>query len=265
MVVRLTTTDLSFVRPNWTAASSVKVFSSTRLGGVSRDSSEQLNSRFNSQSLNLAMHVQDEPEHVLQNRQRVSDALAFPSEPVWLQQVHGVEIITLTDQLFETPPTADGIITQSPGRVLTIMTADCLPILISNTQGTEIAALHAGWRSLAGGIIERAIARMESSPEDLIAWGGPCIGPDSFEVGGEVLEQLGGAESAYRPSENKGKYYANLYQLAGQRLEHSGVINYTHANTCTLKQPERFFSHRRSIQQTGKDCGRMATFIWITG
>ena len=259
MVVRLTTTELSFINPNWPAPASVKVFSSTRLGGVSRDSEEQ----FNLRSLNLAMHVQDQAEDVLQNRQRVSEAVKFPSEPVWLQQVHGVELITLSDQTYNSPPMADGIISQTPGRVLSIMTADCLPIMICNTQGTEIAALHAGWRSLAGGIIERTIDQMTSSPSDLIAWGGPCIGPDAFEIGGEVREQLGGPDSAYTESKNKDKYYANLYELAGQRLANLSVFQYTHANACTFKQADRFFSHRRSMQLTAKDCGRMATFIWI--
>jgi len=222
MGVRLTIIDPSYVKPNWSAPNLVKAVSTTRLGGVSKGAYE---------SLNLGMHVQDKPEHVIENRSLAVTALKLPSEPVWLKQVHGVDIITLNDQTYLSSPVADGIVTQQTGRVLCIMTADCLPILFTNTQGTEVAAVHAGWRSMAGGIIER--------------------------------DQLGGSASAYKASQAVGKFYANLHQLAAERLSDIGVHTYSHSNACTYNDSQNFFSYRRSMQSSNVDCGRMATFIWL--
>ncbi len=254
MGVRLTIIDPSYVKPNWSAPNLVKAVSTTRLGGVSKGAYE---------SLNLGMHVQDKPEHVIENRSLTVTALKLPSEPVWLKQVHGVDIITLNDQTYLSSPVADGIVTQQTGRVLCIMTADCLPILFTNTQGTEVAAVHAGWRSMAGGIIERVIAQMVSPASEIIAWGGPCIGADAFEVGQEVVDQLGGSASAYKASQAVGKFYANLHQLAAERLSDIGVHTYSHSNACTYNDSQNFFSYRRSMQSSNVDCGRMATFIWL--
>lgn len=247
------------IHPNWPAAKAVQALSTTRLGGVSQGSYS---------SLNLGQHVLDKPEHVLENRKRLRTGLNLPSEPIWLKQVHGVEIIdsrsdSSTASNLVLPQQADGIVTQEIGRVLCVMTADCLPIIFSNVQGTEIAAVHAGWRSMAGGIIERAVATMSTAASDIIAWGGPCIGPDSFEVGQDVLEQLGGSQSAYKASGNAGKHYANLHQLAGERLAALGVHAYSHSDACTYKEPARFFSYRRSMNTSSVDCGRMATLIWL--
>lgn len=235
--------------PNWNAPKNVRAFATTRRGGVSQA---------HYQGLNLGMHVGDNPERVQRNRQRVVEQLAMPSNPVWLNQTHSTEVIHLQPQ----PTTmidADGSFTQVANRVCAVMTADCLPVLLCNTAGTKVAAVHAGWRGLANGIIEQALTQFD---DDVMAWLGPAIGPNAFEVGADVVEAFCDVDcraiAAFTPGHHEGKWLANIYQLATQRLNRAGVTDVTSSNLCTYSDAEQFYSYRRESVT-----GRQATFIWF--
>jgi YfiH family protein len=240
----------SFIQPKWSAPANVHAWTTTSIGGVSSGPYT---------SLNLAMHVNDEPESVLRNRSLIAEKLAMPSEPFWLEQVHGPEVISLDEQ--PATHTADGSITCSDGKVCVVMTADCLPVLLCNQSGTAVAALHAGWRGLAAGILEQGVSLMPGD-DDVLAWLGPAIGPDKFQVGSEVVEGLaaGLGESAgwSRPAAQPGKYLVDIYRHARMRLEKSGVAEVSGGGLCTFTDDRHFFSYRRQGQ-----CGRMATLIWL--
>jgi len=242
------TSDIKFLQAEWGAPDNVKTLISCRGGGVSQG-------RF--ASLNIGLHVGDRDEHVFLNRQRLINAANLPGEPVWLNQVHGTEIIDLSRD-FQSVPTADGAITRSSGIVCAIMTADCLPLFLSNKRGDRCALLHLGWRGLADGIVEKGVLALDEQVDNIIAWAGPCIGPTRFEIGEDVRDQLGGPSSAYQASPNRGKYYANLYRLTAERLAGVGVGEFSHSDYCTYQDESLFFSHRRD-QQTG----RMASLIWL--
>ncbi len=241
--------DIKFLQPNWSVPSCVKALVSTRLGGVSKAPYE---------SLNVGRHVNDREKDVLTNRHKLIEAASLPSEPIWLNQIHSTEIIELESVVPNQTPTCDGVITSLKKIVCAVMTADCLPLFLCDQAGTQVALLHAGWRGLADGIIEKGIALFNESPQNIIAWAGPCISVDCFEIGAEVREQLGGPDSAYRASSSSDKYYANLYQLTGERLAQLGVTNYSYSEYCSFKNEALFFSHRRD-QMTG----RMVSLIWI--
>jgi len=241
---------LSFYTPDWEAPSWVKAYTTTRFGGVSKGTY---------QSLNLATHVGDDDKDVHDNRQLLREALDLPSEPIWLDQVHGLNIIELTgSSAFATSPMADGAYTKQQKTVCAVLTADCLPLFLTDKQGSQVAIIHAGWRGLANGIIERGVENMQSARSDIVAWAGPCIGPEEFEIGSDVKQQIGGSHSAYRASNNPDKYYANLYQLSRERLASVGVKHFSHSEQCTYQNNQDFFSYRRSGQ-----CGRIASLIWI--
>ena len=138
------------------------------------------------------------------------------------------------------------------------MTADCMPVLICDTSGQQVAAVHAGWRGLAAGIVEQAIAKFRADPDEILVWAGPSIGPNNFEVGIEVQRELGGSADCYLPHEDSSKVFANLYQLLAERLNSLGVASYTHSSACTFDDSEKYFSYRRDGQ-----CGRMASLIWV--
>lgn len=254
-------------KANWAVPKHVHAVTTTVHGGVSEGVYR---------SLNLGDHVNDDLELVRQNRAIIKKNLDLPNDPVWLKQVHGVGLVRADDFLFKEAegflskkasaegsllPVADGSYTFKPGVVCTVMTADCMPIFLSSKEGDRVAIVHAGWRGLADGIIEQGVTALGCDHDQVVAWAGPCIGPDSFEIGDEVRQQLGGADSAYRASGNstvtKLKWFANLYQLAGERLADIGVDNYHHSDVCTFKDKD-YFSYRRTGQ-----CGRMASFIWI--
>ena len=245
----LAMSEIKFLSPDWSVPASVKAIVSTRQGGVST-------APFN--SLNIGLHVNDLESDVLENRQRINEALNLPSTPIWLNQIHSSNVVELSDINPNTLISADGVFTQSNKVVCAVMTADCQPLFLSNKTGDKIAIIHVGWRGLAGGIIENAITLFDELPHNIIAWAGPCISIRHFEIGSEVRQQLKGSDSAYQHSETNGKYYANLYQLTGERLEQLGVINYTHSNYCTYRDKELFFSHRRD-----QGTGRMVSLIWI--
>jgi YfiH family protein len=163
---------------------------------------------------------------------------------------------------FEIGAEVDGTFSMQANTVCAVMTADCLPLLLTNQAGDQVAAIHAGWRGMANGIIENAVALFNCHAAEVIAWAGPCIGPSKFEIGPEVRVQLGGPDSAYRKIEDSvdhnNRLLADLYQLCGHRLAAVGVTNYSHANACTYLDEHHFYSYRRDGQ-----CGRMATLIWI--
>lgn len=239
---------MNFIRPNWSAPTNVKAVSTIRKGGISRGVFSDFN---------LGLHVGDEAELVKQNRQSLECDLGLNHSPLWLNQVHSTTLVTADDSLGDLP-TADGSFTNKPNIVCVVMTADCLPLLLTNKRGTQVAAIHVGWRGLADGIVEKAVESFDCSASDIIAWAGPCIGPSFFEIGAEVREQLGGSDYCYALSAHPEKYLANLIAIVGERLSKLDVDNYTYNNQCTYNNAELFYSFRRDGQ-----CGRMASLIWI--
>ena len=254
-----------WLRPDWPAPANVRAVCTTRNGGTSGAPYD---------SFNLGTHVGDDADAVAHNRSLLQQALG--AKPVFLNQVHGTDLLALNP---ETPDgaTADGFVTRARGLACTIMVADCLPVLLCDVQGTQVAALHAGWRGLAGvdgvGIIENALkhfrplAPVEYSYNaiEVIAWLGPCIGPDAFEVGADVVDAFTSthppAADCFQPLPN-GKWLANLPALARQRLAALGVTrvfgNDGSAPWCTVGNPLLFFSHRRD-----RVSGRQAASIWL--
>ena len=239
----------SWIPARWPAAGHVHAGCTTRLGGVSQPPFD---------SLNLAQHVGDDPSTVSSNRQRLSEYLALPSEPHWLTQVHGCGIVTDDDVVNE----ADARITQTIGQVCVVMTADCLPLLISDKQGSCVAAIHAGWRGLAQQVVLKAVDEIPALPQDLLVWLGPAIGPDAFEVGEEVrdqfLKQSVKFADAFKAGESEGKWLMDIYQAARIQLTGLGVTNVYGGEFCTYQDQQRFYSYRRN-----QTTGRMASLIWM--
>jgi len=236
-----------FVIPDWSAPEQVHAGTTCRQGGVSLPPYD---------SLNLAQHVGDDPQAVAQNRQR----LALPGEPCWLQQVHGVKVAKLdapTTDIIE----ADAAYTRQVGVICAVLTADCLPVLLCDTSGSEVAAIHAGWRGLCDGVIEATVGHFSASTDKLMAWLGPAIGPEVYEIGEEVRQsfvdrdpQATQAFVATRP----GHWLMDLYALARQRLQHLGVGQISGGQYCTYQDATRFYSYRRD-----GITGRMASLIWL--
>jgi len=236
--------------PEWPMPKGVAACSSTRTGGVSEGAWE---------SLNLGAHCGDDLNHVEENRKRLFAAGQLPSKPVWLEQVHGTAVLSLTGEPYDSKR-ADASYSNTPGTVCAVMTADCLPVLFCNRAGTEVAAAHAGWRGLCAGVLEETVACFADSADNILAWLGPAIGPQAFEVGPEVREAFMAhdpqAEHAFRPAGEK--YMADIYQLARQRLTHLGINHIYGGDRCTFTEKDDFFSYRRD-----KTTGRMASFIWL--
>lgn len=236
--------------PQWPVPKGVAACSSTRIGGVSVAPYD---------SLNLGAHCGDNPEHVEENRRRLFAAGALPSDPVWLEQVHGTHVLSLDGSPYASKR-ADASYSRTPGTVCAVMTADCLPVLFCNLDGTEVAAAHAGWRGLCEGVLEETVSCFSDKPGNILAWLGPAIGPTAFEVGPEVREAFmakdAQADAAFRPQGDK--YFADIYQLARQRLANVGVELVYGGEFCTHSQPENFFSYRRD-----RTTGRLASFIWV--
>lgn len=238
-----------WISPGWPAPSWVRAVTTTRSGGVSRGVYA---------SLNLAAHVDDDPQAVAANRAALREALALPAEPVWLHQVHGRGIVDADHAAADAE--GDGAVSGAPGTVCAVLTADCLPVLLCDRAGTRVAAVHAGWRGLAGGVIEAAVARMNLPGSDLMAWLGPAIGPRAFEVGVEVRDsfvaQDPAAAAAFAPHGER--WHADLYRLANQRLAALGITEVHGGEWCTFEDSARFYSYRRDGAT-----GRMATLIWL--
>jgi len=237
-----------FIIPDWPAPANVKSLQTTRVGGVSAAPYD---------GLNLGMHVKDNLMHVAQNRQLLSPFL--PSEPVWLNQVHGINVVDVANT--NCVPDADASCSTRSNAVCVTMTADCLPVLLCDQAGTVVAAVHAGWRSLCDGVIEATVKTMKVDGAQLMAWLGPAIGPNAFEVGAEVRAQFiaqdADAGTAFQQSGDK--WLGDLYQIATQRLNRLGVTQVYGGGLCTFSDKSRFFSYRRD-----GDTGRMGTFIWMT-
>lgn len=240
------------LKPDWPAPVNVHAVCSTRQGGCSQGPYA---------SLNLGNHVGDSAAAVAANRQRFAALAAMPVAPVWLNQVHGTEVVTVLEPTTEAI-TADASITRVRGVVSCVMTADCLPLLLCDQQGTQVAAIHAGWRGLCDGIIERALQQF-AQPARVMAYLGPAIGPAAFEVGAEVkaafIAQQAQAASAFTPAAAADKWLADIYTLARQRLASMGVTAIYGGHYCTYSQSELFFSYRRDGQT-----GRMASAIWLS-
>ncbi|HCU54320.1 MAG TPA: peptidoglycan editing factor PgeF [Gammaproteobacteria bacterium] len=241
----------SWIVPDWPAPSAVHAAVTTRIGGVSLEPYA---------TFNLAAHVGDNPSSVSANRARLRDTLQLPSEPVWLRQVHGVKVIDAGQAGVD--PEADGAYTMHSGIVCTVLTADCLPVLLCDRSGTRVAALHAGWRGLVNGVIEAGVKALGLDGHELMAWLGPAIGPTAFEVGAEVRQAFTShdpqAETAFLPLTG-GKYLANIYQLARQRLTTIGIHQIFGGDFCTVRDTGRFYSFRRDGAT-----GRMASLIWLS-
>jgi YfiH family protein len=194
---------------------------------------------------------------------RLLDRL-LPSSPVWLDQVHGTDVVTLdrSSIINDDPPRADAAVTRKHDVVLAVRVADCMPVLFASADGAAIGAAHAGWRGLAAGVLERTIDAMRCAPTDLVAWIGPCISAPAYEVGDDVYDAFvrrdNAAASAFKRSA-PGKWHADLIALAQQRLAQSGVVNVTRSGFCTASDSRRFFSFRRDGAT-----GRMAALIWRT-
>lgn len=240
------------VKPDWPAHERIRAFSTTRIGGVSEAPYE---------SLNLAGHVGDDPATVRRNRAVLAVAADLPAEPRWLTQVHGGDVVCF-DEITDCTQ-ADACFTSECNQVCAVMTADCLPVLLTNRDGTRVAAAHAGWRGLAGGAIENAVARLQCAHGELLAWLGPAIGPQAFEVGDDVLRSLQRVDAqlahAFQPAAATGKYLLDIYHAARIILHGAGVDKVYGGGLCTWSDAEHFFSYRRDGVT-----GRMATLIWIT-
>lgn len=234
--------------PDWPAPRGVRALQTTRLGGVSTAPYS---------SLNLAQHVGDASIAVSRNRMLLNTVL--PSEPVWLEQVHGA--VVADADYASCQPVADACIARNSGAVCVVMTADCLPVLLCDTRGTVVGAAHAGWKGLSAGVIEATVKHMGVDASNLLAWLGPAISQDAFEVGDEVRETFvathAQAAEAFKPG-RAGKWYADIYTLARLRLEALGVSRIYGGQYCTYRDSRRFYSFRRDGVT-----GRMGTFIWL--
>ena len=234
--------------PDWPAPKNVQVLQTTRNGGVSISPYD---------SFNLGDHVGDAQVAVAQNRQLLASIM--PSEPVWLQQVHGNIVVDVGNA--GCLPQADAAISRHRGAVCTVMTADCLPVMLCDENGSVVGVAHAGWKGLVAGVIEATVLAMDIAPQKLLAWLGPAISQRAFEVGTEVRDVFvahhAQASEAFLPGIN-GKWMADIYLLAHQRLHALGVSRVYGGEFCTYNEPARFFSYRREGVT-----GRMGTFIWL--
>lgn len=234
--------------PDWPAPNNIHAVTTLRTGGLSTGCYA---------SLNPATHVGDDLNVVAQNRKIIRESLALPTEPVWLQQVHSN--IAVDAAKVESVQHADASYSHAANVVCTVMTADCLPLLVCSTDGACVAAIHAGWRGLLDGIITNTITAM--STNNLLVWFGPAIGPDCFEVGGEVREAFIEKSAAFASAfkQHGDRWLADIYQLARIELRTLGIDKVYGGDFCTVTEHERFYSYRRD-----KETGRMASLIWRT-
>lgn len=244
----MATTTEPWLIPDWPLPPGVRALQTTRHGGISEGPWH---------SFNLGDHVGDRPAAVAANRARLQEIL--PASPCWLKQVHGTAVAD-ADNAAQPTPAADAVVAREAEHVCAVMTADCLPVLLADRAGSVVAAAHAGWRGLQAGVLEATVAAMRASPGELSVWLGPAIGPSAFEVGSEVRDAFVvgdvAAAAAFVPGDG-GRWLANLYLLAEQRLRRAGVRDIHGGGRCTLSDPAIWFSYRRDGVT-----GRMATLIW---
>lgn len=253
----------SILTANWQAPKNIHAFTTLRHGmGFSNAPFDQFNLG------NRSSDQGDDPQSVQENREHLRRYFSLPSTPNWLRQVHGVDVIRfdsapqITGDFNRDEPVADASVTTEKNIVLAVLTADCLPVLFCNKDGTEIAAAHAGWRGLADGMLENAVRAMKTEPENIIAWLGPAAGPSAYEIGVEVRDAFirhdARAEIAFEPTRTD-HWRVHLYRLARMRLQSVGISNIAGGEHCSISEPDKFFSHRRD-----KRTGRMASLIWMS-
>jgi YfiH family protein len=261
---------LTRILPDWPAPNWVRAITTTREGGISQGSFA---------SLNLAAHVKDNPISVAQNRLTLSQEYNFMYEPLWLHQTHSSSVVQVKTphpnplpqgerghegiKFAEHGIDADGAWTQLTGVPCVVLTGDCLPLLLCDSQGTLVAAIHCGWKGILGGIIEQSLKEIGLHAQgEILAWLGPAIGPQAFEVGNDVrdlfISQDLQASHAFKPIDKPGKWLADIYLLAKQRLQKVGVRSIYGGEYCTYTDQDRFYSYRRD-----GETGRMATLIWL--
>lgn len=250
---------LPLLKPDWPAPANVHAVVTTRVGGVSPSPWD---------SLNLGLHVGDDPLRVQENRGRLLVAvngIAPAATPQWLNQIHGTVLVEAEPEAIRRQcltPDADAVFTRQSGLPCVVMTADCLPVFFCDRAGTRVAVAHAGWRGLCDGVLEATLGVFPSAGE-VLAWMGPAIGPEAFEVGDEVrgafLVRDAAAARSFLPSPNAGRWLADLYGLARLRLERAGVRHISGGGFCTYRDSARFFSYRREGRT-----GRMAAVIWLS-
>ena len=245
---------LEVLRPEWPAPPGVHAAFTLRVGGVSAPPFD---------TLNLGAHVGDAPLAVTENRRRLRAELRLPTEPAWIEQVHGIDVVDLDAAAALRAATQDGAdaaFSRSAGTVCAVQVADCLPVLLAARDGSLVAAAHAGWRGLAAGVIEALLERLALPGGRLIAWLGPAIGPQHFEVGDEVrsafLERDAQASATFTANA-RGRWQCDLAALARRRLAGAGVTEVSGGRWCTYDDRQRFFSYRRDGR-----CGRMAALVW---
>jgi YfiH family protein len=247
--------DVQIIEPDWPAPAAVRAAFTLRTGGVSAAPFD---------SLNLGAGIGDSPEAVAENRRRVRESLRLPAEPLWLEQVHGIAVVQAesvgASVGLSATPRADASVAHTAGHVCAIRVADCMPVLFAALDGSAIGAAHAGWRGLAGGVLEATVEQLGVPASRLVAWMGPTIGPGNFEVGEDVRATFtksdANAASAF-VGNNRGRWQCDLYALARQRLRRLGVTSIYGGGWSTFAESDRFFSYRRDGQ-----CGRMAALIW---
>ncbi|MGZ4953683.1 MAG: peptidoglycan editing factor PgeF [Methylobacter sp.] len=233
--------------PDWPAPANIHAATTLRTGGSSCGAYA---------SLNPAMHVGDDADKVKQNRQVIKELLDLPGDPVWLEQIHSNRAVQAVKT--ESLQQADASYTAKAKVVCAVMTADCLPLLVCATDGSEVAAIHAGWRGLLAGVIGNTLTAMKNS--DFLVWLGPAIGPDCFEVGSEVRDAFLAKSAAFITAfkqQSNGKWLADIYQLARIELAMLGIDKVYGGGFCTVTEHQRFYSYRRD-----RETGRMATLIW---
>ncbi len=244
------TENPEFIVPDWPAPDSISARVTTRKGGCSQAPFA---------TFNLGDHVGDDPAAVASNRRLLRETLSLPGKPRWLEQVHGMRVVDAAAA--GQTEKADASYVRQPGIVCAVMTADCLPVFFCAADGSEVAVAHAGWRGLAAGVLEATVEAMTTPAGEMLAWLGPAIGPEAFEVGEEVrmafVRKNPAAEAAFSKKQN-GKWLADIYALARIRLGEAGVTHISGGGFCTFKNAEQFFSYRRDGAT-----GRMASLIWI--
>ena len=238
--------------PSWPAPRWVRAVCTTRRGGVGEPPFDKQN---------LAAHVGDDAGAVRDNRATLKLALKLKRDPAWLDQVHGAAVVR-AENVGTPAPQADACVTSKSDHACAVLVADCLPVLFCDRSGHRVGAAHAGWRGLSQGVLEAAVSSMGVAPASVLAWLGPAIGPEKFEVGPEVRDAFlctdPGDEVCFKPAATDGKYLADIFALAKRRLAAAGVTQVHGGGICTVTEEESFFSHRRDGRT-----GRMAALIWM--
>jgi hypothetical protein len=234
---------------DWPAPAGVRAAFSTRHGGASRAPWA---------SLNLGSHVGDDPAAVAANRAALGASLGLSSEPCWLEQIHSDILLDLDDPTCDRR--GDAAITTTPGRVATVMVADCLPVLLCDVHGRQVAAVHAGWRGLACELIGKTVAAFAARPAELYAWLGPAIGPTAYEVSADLRAQFLDLDARHADAFHKrgAKWHMNLARVAQHQLADAGVRNVTASGVCVHSDAQNYFSYRRD-----GETGRMAAMVWL--